>query len=209
MSRDPAESGEAVGPKGLPSAFAQDEPKNVFEGQDLAELKRVAEQLAEPDKGIRYRNGAVSGSFVTELEAYGPTARNLFWLTQNAATVLSLLHRLETAERERDEALMIAEGPSTLKELAAMAFERGVLASSSERKAKAWREAANRCQDEITHLQAQLARAHEALGLLIAAFNEVYGESDHAVTHAQVRSYREAVGRASEVFTSLSEKGES
>ncbi len=37
----------------------------------------------------------------------------------------SLKARVETLERERDEALMLAEGPSTLHELAAGSIERG------------------------------------------------------------------------------------
>lgn len=72
--------------------------------------------------------------------------------------------RLAALERERDEALMLAEGPSTLKDLAAMSFERGLAVQVAEaRLAEAAKTAATALdlmdsyKIESERLQSQLA----------------------------------------------------
>lgn len=51
---------------------------------------------------------------------------------------------LSALQRERDEALQLAEGPSSLKDLAAMAFERGTQVAAREVRVRALEEAASK-----------------------------------------------------------------
>lgn len=57
----------------------------------ITTLREKLEQLAEPDKGIRYTNGRASGTYDHELTAFGPTARSLFWILEHAEELLRAL----------------------------------------------------------------------------------------------------------------------
>lgn len=172
---------------------------NVFNAENCekaaAELTRLTARVAELEASLDNERAAhqVACDQRNAAERERDAARaelNETWTDENGTvwtrpTAWAYAHacknrnaRAESAERERDEALMLCEGPSTLKEMAAMCFERGLRTDAAERERDEARRECGRLRAAAQHCVNVLAEYERKPGYDLRGF--MLGALDNA-----------------------------